>query len=143
MRDSAELAGGLRRFMGDIGARFDAAEDELLILEEDLASTYSNSGGPAENDLRTDRVREVFELIAREAPELGLERLNKVFAPGAQLVQRCMRDGDLQLDSPKVGVMLLALDAARDVLESLESTGKEPDEDFAEVVQRLHQILEA
>ena len=141
MRDSAELAGDLRRFMSDIGARFDAAEDELLILEEDLASTYSNSGGPAENDLRTERVREVFDLIATQAPLLGLKHLEAVFTPSAQLVQRCLRSGDLQLDSEKVEIMLLALDAARDVLESLETTGREPDEGFTEVLERLQQAL--
>ncbi len=127
--------------MGDIGARFDAAEDELLILEEDLASTYSNSGGPAENDLRTERVREVFDLIAQQAPALGLARLEEVFLPSAQLVQRCLRSGDLQLDTEKVEIMLLALDAARDVLESLETTGKEPEDGFEEVLQRLQKVL--
>jgi chemotaxis protein histidine kinase CheA len=126
--------------MSDIGARFDAAEEELLILEEDLVSTYSNSGGPAENDLRTERVREVFDLIAREAPRLGLSRLTEVFTPGAQLVQRCLRGGDLQLDPEKVEIMLLALDAAQDVLESLESTGEEPAEGFEDVLERLREI---
>jgi hypothetical protein len=123
MRDASTLEGGLRRFMGDAVAWLDTAEDELLILEEDLSAEYSNSGGPAENELRLKNVLEALEHIFEGAKTHHLPGLTRLSGLGVQCARGVMREGALDMNLERLTALLLSIDGLRDVVEGLERDG--------------------
>lgn len=125
MRVTSALEGDLRRFMGDAAVFVDAAEDELLILEEDLQAEYSNSGGPAENDLRLENVVNSLEKIRVGADEHELTGMTETVDLAVELTQRVMRQGDLDFTLGRLSSLLLGIDRLRDSLDGLENSGSE------------------
>ena len=138
MRESSALEGGLRRFMGDSAVWLDQAEDELLILEEDLTAEYSNSGGPAENDLRLQNVADAMEKLHGGCDEHGLEGLSEVVEKVLVLTRAVLREGDLDFNLERLTALLLGIDMLRDMLEGLESKGvpSDPDEEALESLEQ-------
>lgn len=125
MRDTSALEGGVRRYMGDAASWLDAAEDELLILEEDLTAEYSNSGGPAENELRLKNVLEALDQLFEGAKTYALPELTRLSGLSVQLTRGVMRDGALDFDLTRLTALLLSIDGLRDVMEGLEGEGTE------------------
>ena len=125
MRDTSALEGGVRRYMGDAASWLDAAEDELLILEEDLNAEYSNSGGPAENDLRLKNVLEALEQLHQGAQQYELPEMTRLSEMAVRLTRGVMRDGALEFNLDRLTALLLSIDGLRDVLDGLEGEGTE------------------
>jgi two-component system chemotaxis sensor kinase CheA len=140
VKDIFTLEGGLRKFLIDASEALDMAEDELLILEEDLGSDYSNSGGPAENEERLVRVLESFEALYEGATKFELEEMEGLSKQCVEACGRLMRDGDLDLTIERMEALLGCLDAMRDILDSLDTTGKEG-KDASEVLELLEASL--
>ena len=124
MRDVSMLDGGLRKFMIDAVGWLDEAEDELLILEEDFQSEYSNSGGPAENDLRLANVKTWLEKIRGGTGAAELNEMTKLLDALLARVGDVMRGGSLDLSSDHLGALLRGIDGIRDQFDSLESGGE-------------------
>ena len=125
MRDTSALEGGVRRYMGDAASWLDAAEDELLILEEDLTAEYSNSGGPAENELRLKNVLEALAQLNQGAKAYELPEMTRLSDMAVQLTRGVMREGALDFDLARLTALLLTIDCLRDVLDGLEGEGSE------------------
>ena len=125
MRDTSALEGGVRRYMGDAASWLDAAEDELLILEEDLNAEYSNSGGPAENDLRLKNVLEALEQLHQGARQYELPEMTRLSELSVRLTRGVMREGALEFSLERLTALLLSIDGLRDILDGLEGEGAE------------------
>ena len=123
MRETSALEGGMRRFMGDSAVWLDEAEDELLILEEDLTAEYSNSGGPAENDLRLQNVAVALEKLHSGCDHYQLETLSEVAEKILRLTRAVLREGDLDFNLERLTALLLGIDVLRDMLEGVETKG--------------------
>jgi len=126
--------------MGDAASWLDAAEDELLILEEDLTAEYSNSGGPAENELRLKNVLDALAQLYEGAKTYELPQLTLLAGLSVQLTRGVMRDGTLEFDLSRLTALLLSIDGLRDVMEGLEEEGVEataPDEALEAIKEAL------
>ncbi|MFZ5861419.1 MAG: chemotaxis protein CheA [Nitrospirota bacterium] len=71
---------------------------------------------------------------------LGLPKLENV-AHGAENVLAKMRDRKLSVTPERITVLLGAVDVIKEILETLEGTGKEPAKEYGEVRQTLDAVL--
>ena len=117
------LDGGLRKFMIDAVGWLDDAEDELLILEEDFQSQYSNSGGPAENEPRLANVKEAVARIRAGADAEELAEMARLLDAILSMVSSVMREGHLELSPERLTALLGGIDGVREQFDSLESGG--------------------
>ena len=70
---------------------------------------------------------------------LGCGNLEVLVHSGENLLE-LLRTGDLTLTTSMTDALLSVVDNARTALTSIEATGNEPDENYTELVERLHTL---
>ena len=136
------LADQLNVFIDAAQERLDDVEDQLLILEEEFGAEYSNSGGPAANDLRVQKVANALTYMEESADRLELEGVQRVFRPAAEVARKSLKDGGIELDLSVVQLLLKVVDVGRELVEVLEGGERPLMADYSEVVDELLEFVE-
>jgi len=125
-----------------------AAEDDELMREFLLESTENlnqldRDFVALEQDPRDPaRLAAIFRCvhtIKGTAGFLALSKLERLAHVGESQLNR-FREGELILDNKSTSALLAMVDSVRRILDSLEATGQEGDEDFSPVIDMLSQI---
>ncbi len=122
---------------------FDAAIKEFLIesdenlsqVEQDLVSLEEH---PEQEDIIASIFRSIHT-IKGTCSFLGYSKLEKLAHTGETLLSM-VRDGELPLVPEITTALLSMVDAIRQMLESIESTGEDGQEDFSVLIQRLTEL---
>ena len=127
MTESDDL---IREFLIESHEGLDRLDQDLVDLEKD----------PRNRDTLASVFRTIHT-IKGTCGFLGFSKLESVSHQGESLLSR-LRDGDLVLDGPITTALLGMVDAIREILSFIESTGGEGDTDYSAVVQRLQALNE-
>ena len=119
---------------------FDAAIKEFLVesdenlsqVEQDLVSL---EGHPEQEDIIASIFRSIHT-IKGTCSFLGFGKLEKLAHTGETLLSM-VRDGELPLIPDITTALLSMVDAIRQMLESIETTGEDGQEEFTALIQRL------
>ena len=119
------------------------------IMQEFLVESYENLDQLDQDLLELeevpddcDRLASIFRTIHTikgTSGFLALGRLERVTHVGESLLVP-LRDGEIQLTNEITDGLLKMVDAVRTILQSIESTGSEGDEDYAELIKRLEDL---
>ncbi|WP_148574233.1 chemotaxis protein CheA [Nocardioides caldifontis] len=117
-------------FLVESHENLDQLDRDLVELERD----------PASRELLSSVFR-TLHTIKGTSGFLAFGTLESVTHVGESLLSR-LRDGEMKLDPAMTTVLLEMVDAVRDLLAKIEETGAEGDDDYAELVARITQVLE-
>ncbi|MFN8050683.1 MAG: chemotaxis protein CheA [Acidimicrobiales bacterium] len=126
-------------------------EEYAEVISEFLIESYENldrlvqdlldlEGDPAAAATLASAFRTVHT-IKGTCGFLGYDRLERVTHVGENLLSR-LRDGELALEGRMVTALLRLADAVREMLASIESTGADGENDFADLVDELGRLTE-
>jgi two-component system, chemotaxis family, sensor kinase CheA len=118
----------IREFLIESHEGLDRLDQDLVDLEKD----------PRNHDTLASVFRAIHT-IKGTCGFLGFSKLEAVSHVGESLLSR-LRDGDLLLDAAITTALLGMVDAIREILAFIESTGAEGDADYTAVVQRLQEL---
>ena len=118
----------LRDFLEESNELLDQADQDLVALE-----TSPDDAGTLASIFRT------FHTVKGSCAFLGFARLEELAHSGENLLGK-LRDGSLSLNEAMTDSLLTVLDNARTALASIQSTGSEPEDDYAELIARLHEL---
>ena len=104
-------------------------------LDRDLVALESN---PTDRDLLA-RIFRCVHTVKGTCGFLGFGKLESVAHVGEGLLVR-LRDGEVLLDPELTSALLTLVDAVRQILTSIESTGAEGDVDYTALVERLDRL---
>jgi two-component system chemotaxis sensor kinase CheA len=121
----------LREFLVESYENLDQLDRDLVVLEEDP----TNRDGLAS-------VFRTIHTIKGTCGFLGLGKLESVAHVGENLLSR-MRDGKMQLTTESTSALLAMVDAIRTMLASVEATGSDGEEDYADLVAILTRLQDA
>ncbi len=127
MTESDDL---IREFLIESHEGLDRLDQDLVDLEKD----------PRNRDTLGSVFRTIHT-IKGTCGFLGFSKLEAVSHVGESLLSR-LRDGDLLLDAPITTALLGMVDAIREILSFIETSGTEGDADYTAVVQRLQELNE-
>ncbi|MBT3271462.1 hypothetical protein HN371_30260 [Candidatus Poribacteria bacterium] len=131
------MAGGvnsddtLRDFLEESNELLDQADQDLVALE-----SAPEDAGTLASIFRT------LHTVKGSCAFLGFARLEELAHSGENLLGK-LRDGQLTLTVEMTDALLAVLDSSRTALASIESTGGEPDDEYAELIARLRGLHEA
>jgi len=108
------------------------SSENLNQLDQDFVALEKNPGDRA----RLAGIFRCVHTIKGTSGFLGLSKLEALTHVGESLLAR-LRDGDLALDSSMATALLALVDAVRRMLESIEKTGTDGDEDHSALVATL------
>ncbi|MCD8497080.1 MAG: chemotaxis protein CheW [Alphaproteobacteria bacterium] len=111
--------------------------ESLEELDNDLVHLEQN---PNDKDLLS-KIFRLMHTIKGTCGFLDLPKLAKV-AHHAENVLGRFRDGDLQVTPAYVTLIFESLDAIKYIVSQIEQTGKEPDRDYAELIEKLDIVYE-
>ncbi|HWR14511.1 MAG TPA: chemotaxis protein CheW [Terriglobales bacterium] len=114
------------------------SNDNLDQLDRDLVELEKE---PDSSELLA-RIFRAIHTVKGTSGVLGFGKLESVAHVGESLLSR-MRDGKLRLNSKIATGLLKMVDALREVLQSIDSTGGEGDGDYSSVIAQLKQLLES
>ncbi|HET6562026.1 MAG TPA: chemotaxis protein CheA [Marmoricola sp.] len=117
-------------FLVESHENLDQLDRDLVELERD----------PSSRDLLSSVFR-TLHTIKGTSGFLAFGTLESVTHVGESLLSR-LRDGQMKLDPQITTVLLEMVDAVRELLASIEENGTEGDNDYADLVARLHRILD-
>jgi len=120
----------IREFLIESHEGLDRLDQDLVDLEKD----------PRNRDTLA-RVFRAIHTIKGTCGFLGFGKLEGVSHVGESLLSR-LRDGELVLDAPITTALLGMVDAIREILAFIESTGSEGDADYRVVIARLQALNE-
>ena len=124
--------------MDDLVAEFIAETNESLgLIDNDLIALEQNPNDKA-------IIGNLFRLvhtIKGTCGFLGLSRLEKLAHHGENVMGR-FRDGDLEVKQEYVSLILEAVDQIKALIETLETTGAEPEGNDAELIAKLDAVYE-
>jgi len=118
----------LVEFLTETNESLDVVDVELVKLEQD----------PNNREV-LDNIFRLVHTIKGTCGFLGLPRLESV-AHSAENVLGKFRDGELEVTSDAVTVVLESLDRIKEILRGLEATGQEPEGDDSDLIARLDAI---
>jgi len=121
----SELDDIVKEFLLESYENLDRLDRDLVQLEKE----------PSSNDLISSIFRTIHT-IKGTCGFLGFGKLESVSHVGENLLSR-LRDGLLILDAPITSGLLSLVDAVRQILNSIEHTGKEGDKDFTDLIDLL------
>ena len=108
------------------------SSENLNQLDQDFVALEKNP----EDRARLAGIFRCVHTIKGTSGFLGLSKLEALTHVGESLLAR-LRDGDLALDSSMASALLALVDAVRRMLESIEATGTDGDEDHSALVAML------
>jgi two-component system chemotaxis sensor kinase CheA len=114
-----ELDSLVKEFLVESYENLDQLDRDLVVLEKD----------PANRD-RLDSVFRTIHTIKGTCGFFGFSRLEGVTHVGENLLSK-LREGEMLLDAEKTTVLLALVDAIREMLAQIESTGRDGDRDHA------------
>jgi len=120
----------LNEFLTETAESIDVVDVELVKLEQD-----------PNNKAVIDNIFRLVHTIKGTCGFLGLPRLEAVAHASENVLGR-FRDGDIEVTSDSVTVVLESLDRIKEILAGLERTEQEPEGDDSELIARLDAILE-
>jgi len=120
----------LNEFLTETAESIDVVDVELVKLEQD-----------PNNKAVLDNIFRLVHTIKGTCGFLGLPRLEAVAHASENVLGR-FRDGDIEVTSDSVTVVLESLDRIKEILAGLERTEQEPEGDDSELIARLDAILE-
>ncbi|BCS33483.1 ATPase [Luteitalea sp. TBR-22] len=127
MSESDDL---IREFLIESHEGLDRLDQDLVELEKD-----------PRNRETLGSVFRAIHTIKGTCGFLGFTKLEGVSHVGESLLSR-LRDGDMVLDADITTGLLGMVDAIREILAAIESTGAEGDADYTAVIQRLQELNE-
>ncbi|MDF1749653.1 MAG: chemotaxis protein CheA, partial [Alphaproteobacteria bacterium] len=119
----------LQEFIAEASESLSVIDQELVRLEQ-----CPNDAGILGNIFR------LVHTVKGTCGFLGLPRLEKVAHSGENVLGK-FRDGELDVNSEAVTVILECIDCIRDILATLEQTGEEPEGDDSGLIGRLNGLL--
>jgi two-component system chemotaxis sensor kinase CheA len=129
--DRTRLNEVVREFLIETHENLARLDLDLIALEKD----------PAEAETLA-RVFRTLHTVKGTAGFLGLQRLQAVSHAAENLLGR-LRAGELVFDTDIAGVLLRAVDAVRQMLDRLESSGTDGDGDFSALIEDLDRLRAA
>jgi two-component system chemotaxis sensor kinase CheA len=120
----------IREFLIESHEGLDRLDQDLVELEKDPRNRETLAS-----------VFRAIHTIKGTCGFLGFSKLESVSHVGESLLSR-LRDGELVLDAPITTALLGMVDAIREILSFIETTGGEGDADYTAVVQRLQELNE-
>ena len=122
---------------------FDAAIKEFLIeSDENLSQVEQELVNLEEHPDQEDMIASIFRAIHTikgTCSFLGYSKLEKLAHTGETLLS-LVRDGELGLAADITTALLAMVDAIRNMLESIERTGEDGQEEFSALIQRLTEL---
>ena len=118
----------IKEFLTESNENLDRLDQELVKLESD----------PSSRELISSIFRTIHT-IKGSCGFLGFARLEKVTHVGENLLSR-LREGELVLTAEITSGLLAMVDAVRRMLEEIANTGKDGEEDYTELQQRLARL---
>ena len=119
---------------------FDAAIKEFLIeSDENLSQVEQDLVNLEEHPDQEDTIASIFRAIHTikgTCSFLGYSKLEKLAHTGETLLS-LVRDGELALASDITTALLSMVDAIRNMLESIERTGEDGQEEYLNLIQQL------
>jgi len=130
MSDKDEMDEVIQEFLVESSENLDQLDNDLLALEEN----------PSDPETMASIFRTIHT-IKGTCGFLGFEKLEKVSHIGENLLSK-LREGELRLDEKRTNVLLKMVDAIRQMLASIESTGADGDGNYTELVEMLTSLQE-
>ncbi len=121
----------LKEFLVECYENLDQLDQDLVTLEAD----------PTNPEILS-RIFRTIHTIKGTCGFLAFTKLEWVTHVGENLLSR-MREGELQLNAEITTALLSLVDAVREILGSLETTGKEGETDYAPLVATLTRLHES
>ncbi|HKT87244.1 MAG TPA: chemotaxis protein CheA [Candidatus Sulfotelmatobacter sp.] len=114
------------------------SRENLDRLDQELVSLESN---PTSKDLLSSIFRTIHT-IKGSCGFLGFTHLEKVAHVGESLLSK-LRDGELRLDAEITSGLLAMVDAVRRMLDEIQATERDGDNDYPELLARLQTLQQA
>lgn len=121
----------LKEFLVECSEGIDRLDQEFVAIEKDPTNTTLLAS-----------IFRTIHTIKGTCGFLGLPNLENV-AHGTENILSRMRDGEMPVTPEGVTVLLEAVDVIKAILVHIETHGKEPDEDYGPVRQKLDAFLDA
>lgn len=118
----------IQEFLVESTENLDKLDRELVALEKDPTSKNILAG-----------IFRTIHTIKGTSGFLGFGKLEAVTHVGESLLSK-MRDGELVLIAEITSGLLLMVDAVREMLASIEATGKDGDRDYQSVIESLTRL---
>jgi len=125
----SEMDGIVKEFLVESSENLDQLDRDLIALEKD----------PTARDVLSSVFRTIHT-IKGTCGFLGFTKLESVAHAGENLLTK-LRDGQLLLNGEITSGLLAMVDAVRHMLASIESTGKDGERDYPELIQLLTSLL--
>lgn len=122
LNDNAEF---IQEFLVESTENLDQLDRDLIALEQ----------APADED-RLASIFRTVHTIKGNSGFFGFSKLGALTHSGEHLLGK-LRDGKLSLDDRVTGSLYSMVDAVRSILQSIEATGSEGDQDFRDLAQTL------
>lgn len=120
----------VQEFLVESHENLDQLDQDLLALERD----------PESRELLSSIFR-TLHTIKGTSGFLALHTLERVAHAGESLLSK-LRDGEMVLNPEMATVLLEMVDAVRSLLQHIEEDGNEGDEEYRELTEKLHVLLE-
>jgi two-component system chemotaxis sensor kinase CheA len=127
----AELDDLVKEFLIESGENLDRLDQDFVALEQDVSAT--------------DRLGSIFRTIHTikgTCGFLGLHKLEGVTHVGESLLSR-LRDGEMTANSEIISGLLAMVDAVREILTNIESSGTEGNGDYTKIIENLTRLKDA
>src|SRR5579871_1107293 len=124
-----ELETVIKEFLVESYENLDQLDQDLVVLEKN-----------PENRERLASVFRTIHTIKGTCGFFGFSRLEKVAHVGENLLSK-LRDGEMRLDPERTTALLALVDAVREMLAQIESTGHDGDKDHAPLIEMLTRLL--
>ncbi|HLJ96561.1 MAG TPA: chemotaxis protein CheA [Gemmataceae bacterium] len=125
-----ELETVIKEFLVESYENLDQLDQDLVVLEKN-----------PENRERLASVFRTIHTIKGTCGFFGFSRLEKVAHVGENLLSK-LRDGEMRLDPERTTALLALVDAVREMLAQIESTGHDGDKDHAPLIEMLTRLLQ-
>ena len=128
MSDIDEMDEVISEFLVESSENLDQLDNDLVALEEN----------PSDLDTLSSIFRAIHT-IKGTCGFLGFGKLEKVSHVGENLLSK-LRDGELQLNEERTSALLAMVDAIRQMLSEIESSGSDGDDDYPALVENLTRL---
>ncbi|NJK77348.1 MAG: hypothetical protein HC942_29745, partial [Microcoleus sp. SU_5_6] len=129
---------GLMEIDEDVKAFLIEGYEYLSQIEGDLVALEQNDGDPEV----MNRIYRNLHTIKGNSGFLGVEQLEAVAHAGENLLSR-LRDRTITMNARIASTLLETIDAVREHMEALETTGEESPKDRTELLAKLTQLQES
>jgi two-component system, chemotaxis family, sensor kinase CheA len=131
MPDNSELDSLVEEFLIESYENLDQLDQDLVTLEEEPSNLE-----------RLSRIFRTIHTLKGSCGFLGFTTLEAVAHVGENLLSR-LREGELALNAPITTALLSLVDAIRQMLAQIETTGREGDADYSRLIETLTRLQAA